>query len=103
MYFTQIEGDLLRRGIDLFDFTVREVISVTESWFLSHFAPHEWTEVREKLESSTRGESTTIMDSQGSPIPVSRKALDDMQEMLAAAGGLGALPEDAGAESADPS
>ena len=80
------------------------MVSVAESWFLSHFAPHEWGEIREKLEDSTSGESTTITDAQGAPIPVSRKALDDMNEMLAAAGGFGPPPEsDPGAESPDPS
>lgn len=79
-------------------------MSLTESWFLSHFAPHEWGEVREKLEATTSGESTTITDAQGAPIPVSRKALDDMNEMLAAAGAFDPPPDaDPGAESADPS
>lgn len=80
------------------------MISVAESWFLSHFAPHEWAEVREKLESTTAGESTTITDAQGATIPVSRKALSDMEELLAAAGGGGVAPEaEVGAESEVPS
>lgn len=90
--------------MDLFSFTVREAISVTESWFLSHFEPHYWPEVREKLEQSTSDESTTITDANGTPIPVSRQAMDDMREMLAAAGGMGPPPEPPpGAESPDPS
>jgi hypothetical protein len=87
---------------------VRQVISLTESWFLSHFEPHHWGEIREKLEGTTSGESTTIVDSQGAPIPVARKAISDMEEMLRAAGGL--VPGDdepvdgeGGADSPDPS
>lgn len=80
------------------------MISVAESWFLSHFEPHQWTEVREKLESTTSGESTTITDSQGQPIPVSRSAIADMEEMLAAAGAtLPGLNAEPGAGSPEPS
>jgi hypothetical protein len=76
------------------------MIAVTESWFLAHFEPHQWPEVREKLEGTTSGESTTIVDAGGAPIPVSRQAIADMEEMLAAAGATMELPPTA--ETEDP-
>ena len=102
MHFTQIEGDLLRRGIDPFDYTVRQMISVTESWFLSFDEPSQWAEVREKMEGITAQESTTMFDSGGAPIPVSKQAMDDMNELLAAASGPQPEPDlEPGAETGD--
>lgn len=89
---------MLRVGVDPFSLSVRQIVSVAESWFLSFFEPHEWGEVRERLEGVNSGESTTITDSQGAPIPVSRKAIADMEELLAAAGG-GAATEAVSGES----
>ena len=61
------------------------MISVTESWFLSFFEPSQWSEVQEKLESITRNESTSIVSPEGVHIPVSKQAMDDMADLLAAA------------------
>lgn len=75
------------------------MISVTESWFLSFYEPAQWDEVTKKLEEITAGESTRMFDTDGAPIPVSKTAMDEMAELLAAAGG---GPPQVGDESPDP-
>lgn len=86
MHFAQIEGHLLSNGADPWSMSVRELISVTESWFLSFFEPAQWSEVTEKLESITARESTQVFEKDGKVVPITSKAMADMADLLAAAG-----------------
>lgn len=93
VHFTQIEGDLIRRGIDpLSDLSLRQIISVTESWFLSFFEPTQWDKVRETL--AEVGQTEVIQNEQGINIPVSKGAMADMAELLAAAGSAPEAPSE---------
>ena len=79
------------------------MISVTESWFLAFYEPSQWSEVRDKMASINEEESTTMFDSGGAPIPVSKQAMADMNELLAAS--MASPPVDEGdpeAESGEP-
>lgn len=100
MHYGQIEGMLLSRGQDPLDFNLRQIISITEAWFLGHYDPWSWTEVLEKLESMI--ETHSVFDADGKAIPPSNRQMDELAELLALAQQSGEDEQPTGAEEPSP-
>lgn len=82
-----IEGALLLRGTDPFDLTIRQMVGVAKAWFLSFFEPGQWQEVEDKLAAISERERAAADPAVPAGVSVSRSAMQDMRDLLAAAGG----------------
>ena len=72
---------MLRRGVDPFGMTLRQMISITQAWFLSFFEPAQWTEVEERLHSAATAVAT-VETKEGAGITVSQQHFDQMADLL---------------------
>lgn len=85
------------RGTSPLAFSLREMISITEAWFLGFYSPWDWAEILEKLEALADNGPTSIFDDEGNARPLSNKAMDDLQALFLEAQG---APEAPSADSA---